>query len=107
MWGNAEGADGSTSSPALMGEILGEAKGSTLRTARLVLESYREAPLDLPKLFLKKFATFWNAFEVPDNANFYFFRDRLGILRMLPVFACLLGIGGIGLCAALAFARRA
>jgi len=101
VWGNAEGADGTTSSPASMGEILAEARGSTLRAARLVLESYRDAPLDLPKLFLKKFATFWNSFEVPDNASFYFFRDRLGILRMLPVFPCLLGIGGIGLCAAL------
>jgi hypothetical protein len=101
VWGNAEGADGTTSSPASMGEILAEARGSTLRAARLVLESYRDAPLDLPKLFLKKFATFWNSFEVPDNASFYYFRDRLGILRMLPVFPCLLGIGGIGLCAAL------
>jgi len=101
-WGNAEGADGTTSSPASMGEILAEAKGSTLRTARLVLESYREAPLDLPKLFLKKFATFWNAFEVPDNANFYFFRDRIRLLRVLPVFSCLLGAGLVGLFAALA-----
>jgi hypothetical protein len=101
VWGNAEGADGTTSSPASMGKILAEARGSTLRAARLVLESYRDTPLDLPKLFLKKFATFWNSFEVPDNASFYFFRDRLGILRMLPVFPCLLGIGGIGLCAAL------
>ncbi|MEO8584644.1 MAG: hypothetical protein ABI584_00640 [Acidobacteriota bacterium] len=101
VWGNAEGADGSTSSPASMGEILAEAKGSTLRTARLVLESYREAPLGLPKLVLKKFATFWNAFEVPDNANFYFFRDRLRLLRVLPVFSCLLGVGLVGLFGAL------
>jgi hypothetical protein len=101
-WGNAEGADGSTSSPESMGEILAEARGSTLRTARLVLESYKDAPLDLPKLFLKKFATFWNAFEVPDNANFYFFRDRLPILSALPVFSCVLGVGLVGLFAALA-----
>jgi hypothetical protein len=100
-WGNAEGADGTTSSPASMGEILAEARGSTLLTARLVLESYREAPLDLPKLFLKKFATFWSAFEVPDNANFYFFRDRLRLLRLLPVLSCVLGAGLVGLFAAL------
>jgi hypothetical protein len=100
-WGNAEGADGSTSSPEAMGEILAEARGSTLRTARLVLESYKDAPLDLPKLFLKKFATFFNVYEVPDNASFYFFRDRLRILRWLPVFPCLLGAGLVGLCAAL------
>jgi hypothetical protein len=100
-WGNAAGADASTSSPASMGEILAEARGSTTRTLRLVLESYDDAPLDLPKLWLRKLATFFNEYEVPDNANFYFFRDRMGILRMLPVFSCLLGAGGIGLGAAL------
>lgn len=100
VWGNARGADGTTSSPAAMGEILAEARGSTLRTARLVLESYRGAPLELPTLLLKKFATFWNAFEVPDNANFYFFRDRIRLLRLLPVFSCLLGVGLAGLFAA-------
>jgi hypothetical protein len=101
VWGNAKGADGSTSSPAPMGEILAGARGSTLRAARLVLESYEGARLDLPKLWLRKLATFFNAFEVPDNANFCFFRDRMGILRGLPVFSCLLGAGGIGLGAAL------
>ena len=85
-----------------MGEILAKAGGSTLRTARLVLEGYRDAPLEFPKLLLKKFATFWNAFEVPDNANFYFFRDRIRLLRVLPVFSCLLGAGLVGLFAALA-----
>jgi len=101
VWGNTRGADASTSEPASMGEILAGARGSTLRAARLVLESYEDAPLDLPKLFLRKFATSFNAFEVPDNANFYFFRDRLGILRGLPVFSCLLGSGLVGLFAAL------
>jgi hypothetical protein len=100
-WGNASGADATTNPPPGMEEILDEAKGSTTKTARLVLESYRGAPSGLPKLFLRKFATFSNAFEVPDNANFYFFRDRIGILRMLPVFPCLLGVGIVGLCAAL------
>jgi len=85
-----------------MKEILEEADGSTLKTAKVVLAGYREEPLELPKLFLKKLATFFHVFEVPDNANFYFFRDRLRVLRPLPVFPCLLGIGGVGLCAALA-----
>jgi len=101
VWGNARGADATTSSPPGMEEMLEEARGSTLRTARLVLESYRGAPLELPKLLLKKLATFFNAFEVPDNANFYFFRDRIGILRLLPVYSCLLGAGLVGLFAAL------
>ncbi|HEX7616172.1 MAG TPA: hypothetical protein VF554_12960 [Thermoanaerobaculia bacterium] len=101
-WGNAYGADATTNPPPGMEEILDEAGGSTSKTARLVLESYREEPLALPRLFLMKFATFFNVYEVPDNANFYFFRDRLSILKPLPVFPCLLGIGGVGICAALA-----
>jgi hypothetical protein len=101
-WGNAFGADATTNPPPGMKEILKEAGGSTSKTARLVLAGYKEQPLELPKLFLKKLATFFNTFEVPDNANFYFFRDRLPILKVLPVFPCLFGIGGVGLCAALA-----
>jgi hypothetical protein len=100
VWGNGEGASASTSPPASMGRILTEARGSTLRTARVVLEGYKDAPLDLPKLLLRKFATFFNAYEAPDNASFYFFRDRLRILRWLPVFSCLLGAGLVGLIAA-------
>lgn len=101
VWGNGFGADGTTNPPPDMEEILEEAAGSTSKTAELVLESYREAPLELPKLFLKKLATFFNVYEVPDNANYYFFRDRLKILRMLPVLPCVLGIGFAGLFAAL------
>ena len=101
VWGNGFGADGTTNPPPHMKEILEEAGGSTAKTARLVLAGYREQPLELPKLFLKKLATFFNRFEVPDNANWYFFRDRLKILRMLPVFSCLLGAGLVGLFASL------
>ncbi len=101
VWGNGFGADATTNPPPGMKEILEEAGGSTWKTAKLVLAGYRQEPLELPKLFLKKLATFFNVFEVPDNANFYFFRDRLKILRMLPVFPCVLGIGGVGICAAL------
>ncbi|MGZ5427654.1 MAG: hypothetical protein ACXWFS_01465 [Thermoanaerobaculia bacterium] len=99
-WGNGFGADATTNPPPGMEEILEEAAGSTSKTAKLILEGYREAPLELPKLFLKKLATFFNVYEVPDNANFYFFRDRLGILKVLPVFPCLLGAGVVGLFAA-------
>jgi hypothetical protein len=100
-WGNAIGADATTNPPPGMKEILEAAGGSTLKTLRLVLAGYGDQPLELPKLFLKKLATFFNVFEVPDNANFYFFRDRLPALRALPVFPCLLGIGVVGICAAL------
>jgi hypothetical protein len=100
-WGNAVGADATTNPPPGMQEILEAAGGSTSKTAKLVLAGYREQPLELPKLLLKKLATFFNVFEVPDNANFYFFRDRMTILRMLPVFPCVLGVGLVGLFAAL------
>ncbi len=100
-WGNGFGADATTNPPPDMDDLLEEARGSTSKTARLVLEGYRDAPLELPKLYLKKLATFFNVYEVPDNANYYFFRDRLGILRALPIFPCLLGVGLVGLFAAL------
>jgi hypothetical protein len=99
-WGNGHGANATTNPPPDMKEILEEAGGSTLKTAKLVLAGYREEPMELPKLFLKKLATFFNVYEIPDNANFYFFRDRLEILRVLPVFPCLLGAGIVGLFAA-------
>jgi hypothetical protein len=101
-WGNGRGADATTGQAPTMKAILDEAHGSSLKTAGLVLAGYRGAPFELPKLLLKKLATFFNGFEVPDNANFYFFRDRLRILRFLPVFSCILGVGVVGLCAALA-----
>jgi hypothetical protein len=100
-WGNGRGADATTTPPQTMKAIFDEAQGSTLKTAKLVLAGYRDAPLELPKLFLKKLATFFNRFEVPDNANFYFFRDRLKILFFLPLFGCVLGAGFVGLFAAL------
>ena len=101
-WGNGRGADASTAPPAAMKEILEKAGGSTTRTARLVLEGYADAPWELPWLWAKKAATFFLAFEVPDNSNWYFFRDRLPVLGALPVFLSLVGIGIVGLCAALA-----
>ena len=100
-WGNLHGADATTALPPGMKELLEEAAGSTSRTARLVLRSYADSPLDLPILFAKKLATFFLAFEVPDNSNWYFFRDRLAPLRALPVFPCLFGLGTAGLVAAL------
>ena len=100
-WGNGFGANATTNPAPDLEEILEEARGSTMKTAKLVLASYRDAPLELPKLFLKKLATFFNVYEVPDNANYYFFRDRLPLLKILPVFPCVLGAGIVGLCAAL------
>ncbi|MFI5181745.1 MAG: hypothetical protein ACHQPI_10165 [Thermoanaerobaculia bacterium] len=99
-WGNGRGADASTAPPLSMKEILEKAQGSTTRTIRLVLEGYADAPWELPLLWAKKAATFFLAWEVPDNSNWYYFRDRLGVLRALPVFPCVVGVGLIGLIAA-------
>ena len=101
-WGNGRGADASTAPPVSMKEILEKAGGSTTKTVRLVLEGYADAPWELPLLWAKKAATFFLAYEVPDNSSWYFFRDRIGILRLLPVFPCLVGAGLVGLIAALA-----
>ena len=102
VWGNGRGADATTAPPATMKGILVEAGGSTWKTARLVLSGYADAPLALPALWAKKLATFFLGYEIPDNSNWYFFRDRLGVLRVLPVFPCIVGAGIVGLCAAIA-----
>ncbi len=101
-WGNGRGADATTAPPETMKEILVGARGSTARTAWLVLKGYSDAPWELPALWGKKLLTFFLGYEVPDNSNFYYFRDRLGLLKALPVFPCLVGAGMIGLIAALA-----
>lgn len=100
-WGNARGADATTAAPPTMKTILDEAGGSTSRTARLVLKGYADAPLELPLLWAKKAATFFLAYEVPDNSNWYFFKDQLLILRLFPIFPCLVGAGLVGVFAAL------
>ncbi|HUM00776.1 MAG TPA: hypothetical protein VL084_00695 [Thermoanaerobaculia bacterium] len=101
-WGNARGADGTTAPPEAMKSILENAGGSTSRTAWFVLKGYADAPWELPILWAKKALTFFLSYEVPDNSNWYFFRDRLPVLRVLPVFPCLVGAGLVGLVAALA-----
>jgi len=102
IWGNGRGADATTAPPPVMKEILEEARGSTARTALFVIKGYADAPWELPALWAKKLATFFLAYEIPDNSNWYFFRDRLPALRVLPVFPCIVGVGILGLCAALA-----
>ena len=46
---------------------------------------------------LRKLASAVNGAEIPDNASFGFFRDRLPWLSRLPLFACILGPGVAGL----------
>ncbi|HQR47007.1 MAG TPA: hypothetical protein PK598_13475, partial [Thermoanaerobaculia bacterium] len=96
-WANARGADGTTAPPATMARILEEAGGSTSRTAWLVLASYADAPWELPRLLAVKAVTFFLSYEVPDNSSWDFFRGHFALLRLLPVFPCLLGFGVLGL----------
>jgi len=97
VWGTAQGADGTNTPSPLLAKILNEADGSTGKAMRLVLESYRGRFGDLVILEGKKLATFLHEYEIPDNASFYFFRDRLPWLAFLPVFTCVLGVGVAGL----------
>lgn len=100
-WGNIRGADASTKVPPALGAALAASGGSVVPTARVVLASYRGHLVELPILYAKKLATFFHGYEVPDNASFAFFRDRLPLLRALPSFAWLLGPGLVGLVVAL------
>jgi hypothetical protein len=96
-WANARGADGSVDTSPLLMDVLREARGSTLRAAVLTLETWREDPLGYPVLVGRKLASAVNGAEVPDNASFGFFRDRLPWLSRLPLFVCVFGPGLAGL----------
>ena len=96
-WANARGADGSVNTSPLLMDVLREARGSTLRAAVLTLETWRVEPLGLPVLVGRKLASAVNGAEIPDNASFGFFRDRLPWLSRLPLFACVFGPGVAGL----------
>jgi hypothetical protein len=96
-WANARGADGSVQPSPLLMQVLREARGSTLQAATLSLATWKDDPGGLALLLGRKLASAFNGAEIPDNASFRFFRGRLGTLRALPVFACLLGTGVAGL----------
>jgi hypothetical protein len=96
-WANARGADGSVSTSPLLMDVLRKARGSTLRAAVWTLETWRDDPLGLPALVVRKLASAVNGAEIPDNASFGFFRDRLPWLSRLPLFACVFGPGVAGL----------
>jgi hypothetical protein len=101
-WANARGADGSVDTSPLLMEVLRDADGSTIKAGLLTLRTWRDEPAGLPLLLVRKLASAFNGAEVPDNASFFFFRDRLATLAGLPLFPWLLGPGVAGL----AFAAR-
>ena len=96
-WANARGADGSVVPSPLILKVLREARGSTIRAATLSLATWRDDPAGFVVLTGRKLASAFNGAEIPDNASYPFFRDRLRWLAVLPVFACLLGTGVVGL----------
>lgn len=96
-WASARGADGSVTPSPLLMEVLRGAEGSTLRAGVLTLATWRGDPGGLAGLFARKLASAFNGAEVPDNASFGFFRDRLPWLGRLPLFVCLVGTGVAGL----------
>jgi hypothetical protein len=100
----SRGSDGTVVPSPLTGTILREANRSTMKAAVLAIQSHAIAPGGFFRLIGRKIATFFHGFEVPDNANFYLFRQHLFPLRFLPVYGCLLGPGLVGL--ALVFLRR-
>jgi hypothetical protein len=78
-------------------DVLRKARGSTFRAAVRTLETWREDPLGFPVLVGRKLVSAANGAEIPDNASFVFFRDRLPWLSRLPLFACVFGPGVTGL----------
>lgn len=96
-WANARGADGSVTPSPLLMEVLREARGSTFCAGVRTLATWREEPAGFAFLLGRKLASAFNGAEVPDNASFAFFRDRLPWLARMPVFVCLLGTGVAGL----------
>ncbi len=96
-WANARGADGSGATSPLLMTVLREARGSTLGAAIVTARTWRERPLGLVELVLRKAASFFNGREIADNASFFFFRERLRTLSHLPLFAFVLGPGLAGL----------
>lgn len=54
--------------------------------------------VDFIKLQLRKFALFWNNYEIPNNTCYYLFRNNSGILKVLPLnFMVVLSIGILGI----------
>lgn len=96
-WASARGADGSVTPSPLLMQVLREARGSTLRAGLLTLATWRDDPGGFASLLARKLGSAFNGAEVPDNASFGFFRDRLPWLARMPVFPCLVGTGLAGL----------
>ena len=71
-------------SPALTPEIMGQSNGRFFPALWLTLKTHHDADSVLSMLG-DKFWWMCNWYENPNNANFYFYREMLPVLRWLPV----------------------
>lgn len=82
--GNARGQDGVgwDPPPNTLRRILGESNFSLSRSMLLTLQTHRAEPLGYVELLRHKTAALFNAYEVPNNVNFYLHRAHLPVLRL-------------------------
>ncbi len=55
----------------------------------------RSHPADYALLTARKAFLFWNSYEIPDNADLYFYQERLPVLRWTPIMFGLVGPLGL------------
>jgi 4-amino-4-deoxy-L-arabinose transferase-like glycosyltransferase len=82
----------------MAGRPLSDAEASDV-FVRSALHFIVSQPLKWLQLMLRKTLLFWNAFEIPDNYDYNFFRDRiplLGLLLQFP-FVAAFGLAGLAL----------
>jgi len=94
------------SGDALTASILRESAGRMLPAILATLRTHPNA-MSLLSLLGNKFISLWNWYEVPDNANFYYFRLKAPVLRYLLTFYLLAPLSLVGMFFARGHVRRA
>ncbi|GJM20094.1 MAG: hypothetical protein DHS20C15_00090 [Planctomycetota bacterium] len=82
--GNARGQDGVGWDPPseTLRDILTESNFSLPRSMLLTLQTHRTEPLGYLRLLAHKTSALFNAYEVPNNVNYYLFRAHLPVLEL-------------------------
>ena len=70
--------------PPSMGSILDQAKGSTLKTIGLILQSHQGHWQQIPMLLSYKFRALMDGFEVPSNLSYYYLMELSPVLHFMP-----------------------
>jgi hypothetical protein len=87
-------------------DIMGKTEGRFWPTVRETLRTHPDG-WSVLRLLGAKLATVWHWYEIPNNANFYYFRLHSAVLRRLPVtFFLLSPLGLVGLVLAAPTIRR-